>query len=174
MNKRVLKSLIKFDTKNRNKWIQSLYKQEGMSIGENTHIFSLVGGEPYLIEIGSNCTISTEVSFITHDASVGAILGRENVSDLCGKIRIGNNVFIGNKSILLYGVTLGNNTIVAAGSVVTKSFPGNVVIGGNPARIICSTDEFIAKSKGKCLNLHGLSYIEKRNILLSTDKYIER
>ena len=51
-------------------------------------------------------------------------------------IAIGNNVWIGSKSIILKGVKLGDNVIVAAGSVVTKSFAGNVMIGGNPAGII--------------------------------------
>lgn len=49
---------------------------------------------------------------------------------------IGENCFIGEKSIILPGVILGNNVIVAAGSVVTKSFDDNVLIGGNPAKII--------------------------------------
>lgn len=51
-------------------------------------------------------------------------------------VKIGNNVWIGGRSLIAPGVTLGDNVVVAAGSVVTKSFPDNVVIGGNPAKII--------------------------------------
>lgn len=51
-------------------------------------------------------------------------------------ITIGNNVWIGGSAIVVPGVTLGDNVVVAAGAVVTKSFPDNVVIGGNPARVI--------------------------------------
>ncbi|WP_272912550.1 DapH/DapD/GlmU-related protein [Tolumonas lignilytica] len=51
-------------------------------------------------------------------------------------IRIGNNCWIGGHATLNPGITLGNNVVVASGSVVTKSFGDNVVIGGNPARII--------------------------------------
>lgn len=51
-------------------------------------------------------------------------------------VKIGNNVWIGGRSVIAPGVTLGDNVVVAAGSVVTKSFPDNVVIGGNPAKII--------------------------------------
>lgn len=174
MNGRILKLLMRIDHKHSAKWRLKLYKQSGMVIGENTHIFSNIGGEPYLIEIGSNCTISTDVSFLTHDAAVGAILGREHVSDLCGKIKIGNNCFIGNKAIILYGVSLGDNCIVAAGSVVTKSFDSGLVIGGNPAKKICSITDFIEKHKDNFLALHGLNYSEKKEILLHTDKLIER
>jgi maltose O-acetyltransferase len=51
-------------------------------------------------------------------------------------IKIGNDVFIGTKSIILSGVSLGNRVIVGAGSVVTKSFSDDVIIAGNPAKII--------------------------------------
>lgn len=51
-------------------------------------------------------------------------------------VRIGNDVWIGGGAIILPGVTVGNNVVVAAGSVVTKDVPENVVVAGNPARII--------------------------------------
>jgi len=49
---------------------------------------------------------------------------------------IGNNVWIGERAIILKGVKIGNNSVVAAGSVVTKEVPENTVVGGNPARVI--------------------------------------
>ncbi|MGL4673104.1 DapH/DapD/GlmU-related protein, partial [Cetobacterium sp.] len=55
-------------------------------------------------------------------------------------VKIGNNVWIGGRSVICPGVTLGDNVVVAAGSVVTKSFPNNCIIGGNPAKTIRMID----------------------------------
>lgn len=71
-----------------------------------------------------------------------------------GKISIGKNCFIGANSVILYGVTLADNIIVAAGSVVTKSFhEERIIIGGNPAKKISTWDSFAEKSKGYEWNL---------------------
>ena len=159
-----------------NSLIIKYLRKEGCQIGENTHIFSNISaGEPYLVRIGNNCTISTDVIFLTHDASIGILFNREKYSDMCGKITIGNNCFIGNKSIILYGVTIPDNTIVAAGSVVTKSIsePGKIV-GGNPARVIGNVEDFIRKNEPYFLDLHGLSNEAKKQILLNTDKLKQR
>ena len=66
---------------------------------------------------------------------------QENV----GCIDIKDNVFIGSNSTILPDVTIGSNTIIAAGSLVNKSIPGNGVYGGVPCKYICSFDEFIKK-----------------------------
>lgn len=102
--------------------------------------------EAYLIDIGDNVTVSTNVTFVTHDNSIKFLYPTK--SDIFGKIVIGNNCFIGENSIILYGVTLADNVIVAAGSVVTKSFrDSNIIIGGNPARIINTWERFSEKIK---------------------------
>ena len=164
-----------------NSFVVDAFRKEGMAIGEGTHIFSkaigegthifsnIITSEPYLITIGKNCTISTEVCFLTHDASIGLFLDRKVKSDICGPITIGDNCFIGNRAILLYGVSISDNTIVAAGSVVTKSIdePG-CIVGGNPAKVIGKVDSFLEKNKDYFLNLHGLSFEERKNRVLSS------
>ncbi len=78
--------------------------------------------------INLNCTIG-------HDSQIGAfteICPNVNISGHCN---IGNEVFIGTSATILPGVTIGNNSIVAAGSVVTKSVPANVMVAGIPAVI---------------------------------------
>lgn len=161
---------------NKNKWLVNAFRKEGMEIGKETHIFSNISlSEPYLIKIGNNCTISTDVSFITHDASIGLYIGRDNYSDICGRIEIGDNCFIGSGAIILYGVTLPDNTLVAAGSVVTKSInePG-CIIAGNPAKIISKIEIYLEKNKEHFLSLHGLNYSSRKNIILESDKLIKK
>ena len=133
-----------------------------------------MSAEPYLIEIGDDVTISHGVDFITHDNSVCKIFGVDH--DLYGKIVIGNECFIGAHAVLMYGVTLPNRVIVAAGSVVTKSpETGNVILGGNPARVIGSLDQFGEKTKMKEIHAGHLSYAEKRQkVLDSVDRWVVR
>ena len=97
-------------------------------------------------------------------------------SDLCGEIKTGNNCFIGHGTIVLYGVTIADGVIVAAGSVVTKSVETpNVIVGGNPAKPICSVEVFIKKHNESFLSLHGLRKSEhKRAVLANMDKLIRR
>lgn len=62
-------------------------------------------------------------------------------------IRIGKNVWIGANSTIIGGVTIGDNSVVAAGAVVTKNVPPNVIVGGVPAKIIKTLDEAIQKKE---------------------------
>ena len=109
----------------------------GVSIGENCRIYTRRwGSEPWLISVGNKVTITNGVRFINHDGSTWLISDEKGRRQLYRKISIGNNVFIGMDCIILPGVKIEDNVIVAAGSVVTKSIPSNSVVGGNPARII--------------------------------------
>ena len=128
------------------------FREAGGKCGENFKFYCDMPGEPYFVEIGDDVTIAAGTALLTHDNSV--IKCDLDATDYYGKIIIGDRCFIGVKSILLPGVTLGERTIVGAGSVVTKSFPqGNIVIAGNPAKVICSVEEFRQKKKDLCVNL---------------------
>lgn len=67
------------------------------------------------------------------------------------------------------GVTIGDNALVAAGSVVTKSVPAGVVVGGNPAKIICTVDEYIEHNLKYNTNSKSMSRSEKKQMLLNLD-----
>lgn len=108
-------------------------RQQGCYI-DPTHCF--------LIEIGSNVTMSIRVTLMAHDASTKKSMGYTKI----GKIHIGDNVFIGANATVLPGVCIGNNSVVGANSVVTKSVPENTVVAGNPARVVCTLAEFKDKT----------------------------
>ena len=111
-----------------------------------------------MLTIGNNVTISTGVIFLLHDAAIGTATGGR-YTDLLGKIIVGDDSFIGCGAIILPGVTIPPRTIVAAGAVLVKSPPitrGGVVVGGNPARVIETVDDYIKKAPEKGFNLNGV------------------
>ena len=145
----------------------------GVSIGHNNRIYiSDWGTEPFLISIGNNVTITEGVKFITHDGSNWLFKDEKGRRFLYRKITVGSNVFIGVNTIILPGVTIENNVIVAAGSVVTKSIPSGSIVGGNPAKIIGkyndleqkALNEYVTKTDMKM----NLNY--KERILKIVDK----
>ncbi len=101
----------------------------------HTTPINMFGSEPWMITLGDNVHITGEVRFITHDG--GTLPLRKEVPDLeiTKPIVVGNDVFIGLRSLILPGVTIGNRCIVAAGSVVTKSIPDNQVWGGGACKV---------------------------------------
>lgn len=153
------------------KWAKFL----GVNIGTD----NLIGknhwsSEPYLITIGNHCQL-TNARFFTHG---GGQAIRDVVPDFdCfGKIVVGDYVYIGTNSLVMPGVTIGNHVIVAAGSVVTKSVPDNMVVAGNPAKIVCHIEEYLEKNISYNLHTKQLDSIEKKKILmsLSDDKFIKK
>lgn len=121
-------------------------RRRGVKIGDNvdiirSHIDSCQG---FLITIGNNVTI-THSAILAHDASTKKHIGYSKV----GRVDIGDDVFIGYGSIVLPNTKIGNKVIVGAGTVVAKDVPDNVVIAGNPFRILCTFDEYIEKNRAK-------------------------
>ena len=146
-----------------------MFKKGGGRLGDNCEIFPDVffGSEPYLIEIGNNVRISYGVKFATHDGGVWTLrkLGLLENADVFGRIRIGNNCNIGWNAIILPGVSIGENSVVGAGAVVTKDVPPNSVVAGCPARVIESLDEYYEKIKKKYVSTKQMSTKEKEQYL---------
>lgn len=106
-------------------------------IGNNTFInqgSNIYAGKS--LYIGDNVVIADLVAI--HDNNFHSV---EYDSVLKKPVVIESNVWIGMRSIILPGVTIGKNSVVAAGSVVTKSFPPNSLIGGSPAKLIRELNE---------------------------------
>ncbi len=140
-------------------------KKVGVNMGENIHIYgnpiNMFGTEPWCITLGNNVHITREVLFVTHDG--GTLLFRDKYPSLeiTAPISVGNNVYIGVRSIILPGVKIGNRCIIAAGSIVSKDIPDNSVVGGSPAKFIKSIDDYLVGIKLRSLNIGHLKGKEK-------------
>lgn len=149
------------------------FRHHGMTVGNNCTICcNILPSEPYLVSIGNNVTISAPVQLLTHDNSI-IKMSHGEVTDIFGAINIGDNCFIGANTVILPGVTLVDNIIVAAGSVVTKSFyENNIIIGGNPARKITTWEASLEKNINYAQNIKDLSIKEKKKLLTTADNIL--
>ena len=148
----------------------------GVTIGKNCLIDTRNwSSEPYLITIGNNVQVTRGVSIHTHGGG-NAVREKYPDFDVFGKVVIEDWAYIGAHSQIMPGVTIGRGALVAAGSIVTKSVAQGTVVGGNPARYICTVEEYYERSKKYNLSTKGLSQTEKRNILLNTpdDKFLKK
>lgn len=125
-------------------------REMGVQIGERCRIYTPnFGTEPWLIRIGDHVCVSNDVTFVNHDLNWPFQDKYESLTGF-GKIEIRDNCQIGVRATILANVTIGPNSIVGACSVVTKDVPPNTVVAGNPARVICTIDEY----EQKCLARH--------------------
>jgi acetyltransferase-like isoleucine patch superfamily enzyme len=141
----------------------------GVTLGDNVFFYGMPSGmfstEPWLIKIGNNVHITSGVAFVTHDG--GTLILRKEVPDLewTAPITIGNDVYIGVRSLIMPGVTIGNRVIIGAGSIVTRNIPDNSVAVGAPARVIKTVDEYLDQMKKKSLKCGHLKGLEKEAVL---------
>ena len=106
------------------------------------------GTEPWLLSFGDNVHIASNVTFASHDITHMMFRYMDNNSSYrkkTGEIRLGNNVFVGSNSTILYNVSIGDNVIIGAGSLVNRDIPSGSVAAGNPCRVIGSFDNYKRK-----------------------------
>lgn len=147
----------------------------GMIIGEECEISrnAKFSSEPYLIEIGNHVRINDKVEFITHDGGMwvlrDAMAGfgsKYKYADKFGKIKIGNNVHIGTGATIMPGVAIGDNCIIACNAVVTHDVESYTIVGGVPAKVIESLEEYVLKNSDSILETKNLSPNDKKKYLL--------
>jgi len=116
---------------------------EGLTVGPNTYFLrrNLDGMAPGLITIGRDCVLAPTAMILTHDASTFVHTGKYRFAP----VKIGHRCFLGYNSVIMPGVTIGDDVIVGAGAVVTRDVPAGVVVGGVPARNIGSTMALMKK-----------------------------
>ena len=147
----------------------SYAKKIGVKVGNNVQIAKTVcfDTEPYLISIGDNSKITSNVRFVTHDGGVHVLrnLFNMNEADYFAVTKIGSNTFIGNNVAIMPGVSIGNNVIVGYGSIVTKNIPDNEVWAGVPAKKIETIDRYFEKKKASLVKTKNMKPSQKRKFL---------
>ncbi len=148
----------------------------GVTIGRHCFVSTREwGNEPYLITIGDNVQITRNVSVHTHGGG-HCIRAQHPDFDIFGKVVIKDWAYIGAYSQIMPGVTIGEGALVAAGSIVTKSVEPHTVVAGNPARYICTTEEFYEKNKMYNVGTKKMNADEKKAHLLSLpeEKFVRK
>lgn len=124
------------------------YVAHGLTIGTRCNLerpFELDRSHCWLITIGDEVTFAPEVYVLAHDASTKAATGHTRIAP----VRIGSRVFVGARATILPGVTIGDDVIIGAGSVVAHDIPTGTVAAGNPARPIQSIESYNEKVRGR-------------------------
>lgn len=135
----------------------SYLRSRGAQIGKGGYIYSpnqtLIDVQfPWMLEIGDEVRITKGVTILNHDYSwsVWKRMSGEIIGGV-GKVKIGNNVFIGINSTILMNTEIGDNVIIGANSLVSGTCLSNSVYAGNPAKRIMSVEEYINRRKSKQL-----------------------
>lgn len=147
-------------------------RELGVRVGERCEIlcnpYQAFGSEPWLVKMGDHVRVTSGCQFITHDGGAWIVREQDGCGDIdvFGQITIGNNVFIGLRSMIMPGVHIGDNVCIAAGSIVTKDIPSNEVWGGVPAHFIKSYAEYKVGIMGKCDHTKEMTIEQKKHTLL--------
>lgn len=150
------------------------FRKQGVTIGQGCELYGTVnfGSEPYMVTLGNHVRVTQGVYFITHDGGYWVL--RHKVSpyykefknaDYIKPIVVKDNVHIGINAIIMPGVTIGENSVIGCGAVVTHDIPPNSVVGGIPARVIESIDEYAKKAEPRAIQTKHMSPQEKRRYL---------
>ena len=158
MFKKLIKSIIYRHKATSESYIKYL-KSKGVRCGDNIQIFfphetHIDVLNPHLLEMGSNIAMTGPVTILTHDYSVfvanhishGRLFGKQK------SVILGNNIFVGWGGTILPGSVISDNVIIGANSVVSGYVKPNSVYAGNPARFLCTIEEYINKRKDNQLS----------------------
>lgn len=145
--------IIKYGDKATSRRYYKKLKKAGIYLGENVNFYSpwtinIDIQRPWMIEIGNNVHITAGVKILQHGYDWAVIQKKYGeVCGSCGKVKIGNNVFIGTDATILKGVEIGDNVIIGANSLVNKDCLKEGVYAGNPVKFIMSLDDYYKKRK---------------------------
>lgn len=178
MLRKIIKKILRQHKASSKDFVKYLRKK-GVVVGEGVAIFDpqsvfIDSTRPCLLEIGNDVQITRGVTILTHGYDWSVLKGK--YGEICGsagKVKIGNNVFIGMQATILKGVTIGNNVIIGANSLVNKNVPDNTVVAGNPAKVIMTIDEYYEKRNNFLKQKNWLVSIIKNIIKFPQKKFLE-
>lgn len=133
-------------------------REGGVKIGKgcifrDPHSTRIDMTRPWLITIGDNVDMNVNFQIWTHDWASSVFINKYgSMLNSSGRVMLGNNIYIGANVTVLKGVSIGDNCVIGAGSVVSKSIPSNSVAVGNPCKVVASIDEYYEKRKALSFN----------------------
>lgn len=141
------------------------WRSQGAQIGSDCRLIDCnFGSEPYLVTLGDHVS-ATDTTFVTHDGGVWVFRDRWPDADVIAPISVGSNVFLGSGTVVLPGVTIADDVVVGARSVVTRDIPAGSVAAGSPAKVLRSLDEYRQALEPRIVPTKRLSRAEKRAFL---------
>ncbi len=130
-------------------------RRKGLRIGGGTTVLStkhisIDMTRPELVEIGDNVFLHKGTVIMTHDWASWVFVNKySEFIPSHGRVKIGNNVWLGEDVTILKNVEIGDNVIIGAGSIVTKSIPSDSIAVGRPAKVISTLENYFVKRKGQ-------------------------
>lgn len=125
-------------------------RNRGIQIGGGNHLdintIHIDMTRPSLVSIGNNCYFNRNFTLLTHDWVTKVFLNsNRNFVNSSGRVTIGNNVSFGENVMVLKGVTIGDNSFIGAGSIVTKDIPANSIAVGAPCKVVMTLEDYYQK-----------------------------
>ena len=132
-------------------WVVKMQRARGVKIGNNCHIAPYVLIDlvyPKMIDIGNDVTISSNTMIFAHiNPTTNPSLKKHGYPRTIKPVTIKKGAVISVGCIIVAGVTIGENSVVAMGAVVTKDVPPDTVVGGVPAKVMYSKEEYDKKQR---------------------------
>jgi maltose O-acetyltransferase len=129
----------------------------GMHIGRDVNLPAstfIDASHCFLISVGDHCGLGPDCLILAHDAQMDEFLDAARV----GRVVIHPSCHIGARTVILSGVEIGPRTIVGANSVVSSTLPPDTVCAGNPAKVICTLEEYLAKHRAAMSKARTFDY----------------
>ncbi|HKV75123.1 MAG TPA: acyltransferase [Gemmatimonadales bacterium] len=134
-------------------------RAQGMHIGQGVNLppsTTIDSSHCFLISIGDWCGFGSDCVLLAHEGQFDEFLDAGRI----GRVVIHPHSHIGTRSVILPGVEIGPRTIVGANSVVTKSLPPDTVCAGNPAKVICTLEEYLEKHRARLKERPNFPYLD--------------